>query len=495
MTNSADMQVADNQDRRLAGILTPLNSSSRVSLTEQIVRGMTRLIDDRALLQGARLPSIRRFAQAHGVSSFTAIHAYDQLVASGHVESRDRSGFYVGSPARAWGLDGIHGHTEPIADVLWLLRRQANQRRFKHRPGSGWLPHAWLEESGLERALRELSRKRSDSADSGYGDPLGYAPLRTHVSRLVSEFGIEARPDQVLLESGATGAIDLLARYLVRPGDVVLVDDPGFYQWFGHLRALGATVHGVPWNERGPDLEKLEFLVRTHGPKLLVTNSIVQNPTGRSISRGTAFRLLQLAARYDFLIVEDAVSAFCNPSSPPCLASLDQLERVIYVNSFSKSLSPRLRVGVLVGHRDLVRDLADLKLLTHSASSEVAERLVCEIIDQGRFRKVLRRLGDRIEKTRNKAIHRLETLGLEPTEDETHGMFAWLDVPAISDATCLAEEAIERNMLLAPGALFRPNMEASSRLRFNVAFCQDDSTFRVLGELLDAHSEIPIGRG
>lgn len=467
-------------------MLIRMESSQRVPLTEQIVKGIARMVEERALRPGTRLPSIRQFAAAHEVSKFTVVNAYDQLVVAGYVQSRQGSGFFVSKPNRPEEVAETEPEAGRASDILWLLRKQTNQKCFEHRPGSGWMPQTWQEENGLGRAMRELARREIDGLDSGYGDPLGYAPLRGHISRRLAELGVEACPNQVLLTYGCTAGVDLLARYLVRPDDAVLVDDPGFYQWFGHMRALGATVHGVPWGEAGPDLDRLEALCKKHKPRLFLTTPIVQNPTGDSISQGNAFKLLQLAERYDFYIVEDATAAACHPSAPPYLAGLDQLNRVILLNSFSKILSPRLRVGYLAGHKDLVGKLADLRLLTQSATSEYTERLVCEVIDQGHYRKFRSRLLARIQKARSAAIRRLEAFGLGPVEDRTHGLFAWLDIPGFVDTTPLAEAALERSMLLAPGAMFRPNMEASSKMRFNVAFCQDDGMFRNLDAVLNA---------
>ncbi len=466
-------------------MLIRLDSSQRATLTEQIVKGVERLVKERVLRPGVRLPSIRQFATTHDVSKFTVVHAYDQLVVSGYVESRQGAGFFVTKPDRAEEPAEAEQQPGRASDALWLLRHQARLQRFDHRPGCGWLPQGWLNECGLDRAMREVARRESNGSECGYGEPLGYAPLREHVCRRLAEHGIEACPNQVILTNGVTGGIDLVARHLIRPGDSVLVDDPGYHQWFGHMRALGATVHGVPWNENGPDLERLETLAKTHQPKLFITAPIVQNPTGGSISAGTAFRLVQLAERHDFYIVEDAVAAVCHPAAPPRLAGLDQLNRVIFVSSFSKTLSPRLRVGMLAGHKDFIRDLADLKLMTQSGSSEFTERLVCEVIDQGHYRKFRGRLLARIQKARLSAIRRLEAIGFGPAADNTHGLYAWLDVPGVADTIALAEAAAKRSVLLAPGALFRPNLEKSTKLRFNVAFCQNDGLFRELEALLD----------
>ena len=466
-------------------MLIRIDASRSDTLTDQIVKGIQRLVEARELRYKSCLPSIRQFAADHDVSKFTVVQAYDRLVASGHIQSRPGAGFFVGKPARLIGpVDGAL-RMDKATDSSWLIRQQTRERSFKHRPGTGWLPPGWLEESGLDRAMRELSRRGLDGCLAGYGDARGYAPLREDVGRRLAEFGIDSSMDQILLTSGISDGIDLVGRYLVRPNDVVLVDDPGYYQVFGHMRALGATVLGVPWTSGGPDMDQMENLVRTFRPRLFITTPIVHNPTGFSISQSTAFRLLQLAERYDFYVIEDDVDGVSHPAPPPRLASLDQLNRVIYLNGFSKSLSPRLRVGIAAGHRDLIEDLVGLKLLTRAATSEFSERLVHEVLRQGRYRKHRAKILENLERARERALPRLEAIGLQSARGNSHGLFAWMDVPGVADTASLAEVAARREMLLAPGSMFRPDFAPSSKLRFNLAFSQDDEMFRELEALLN----------
>ena len=463
-----------------------IDSSQREPLVDQVVDGMRSLVDSRTLRPGTRLPSIRRFAADHDVSKFTVVQAYDRLVACGYIEPRQGAGFFVSTPVRF--APPPAGGTQPgeeATSVLWLMRHQASEHRYRHLPGGGWLPQRWLKESGLDSAMREVSRRGVNACLSGYGDPSGFAPLREQLSRRLARHGTDAPPNQILLVNGISGGIDLVARHLVRPDDVVLVDDPGHFRRFRHMRALGATVLGVPMTGTGPDLDQLEAIVRTHHPRLFITAPIVHNPTGCTISQGTAFRLLKLAETYDFHIIEDDSHGVVHPAPPPRLAGLDQLNRVVYVNSISVALSARLRVGMLAGHPDLVRDLTDLKLLTQAASSEHNERLVHEILAHGHFRKYRAKLLSRVQRARDNALRRLEAIGLGPAADDTNGLFAWLDVPGVADTTPLAEAAARRRILLAPGAMFRPDMAPSSKMRFNVAFCQNDETYRDLEALLD----------
>ena len=462
-----------------------VDTSRRGTLAEQIVRGMQRLVDEGELRPEARLPSIRQFAAAHGVSKFTVVQAYDRLVASGHIRSRPGAGFFVSRPARPGGpsADGMRPDQPTFDPGTGDLRTIG--LHLKHWPGSGWLPARWLEDSGLDRALRRISRLGVRSFLGDRETPRGFTPLREVVSRQLAELGIDAATDHVLLTNGTTNGIDLVGRYFIRPDDVVVVDEPGSFRTFRHMRALGAVIKGVSWTRRGPDPEHLESIARTCRPRLFVTTPLVQNPSGRSISEGTAFRVLQIAERYDFHIVEDDVYGTLHPASPPRLAGLDQLNRVIYVNSFSQELFPPVRVGYLAAQPDLVGNLAELKRLTQAATAELTERVVHEVLVQGQYRKHLARLRSNLERARERALRGLEAIGLGPVEDGTHGLFAWMDVPGVTDTRPLAEAALGCEMLLAPGAMFKPDVAESTKMRFNVAFCEDDATLRLLGNLLN----------
>ena len=472
-------------------MLLRIDSSRREPLVDQIVDGIRHLVDNRSLRPETRLPSIRRFAADHAISTFTVVQAYDRLVAGGYVQPRQGAGFYISAPTRFDSSPQDSASPDKPASVLWLMRHQAREHRYRHAPGGGWLPQGWLKESGLDSAMREVSRRGLDASLSGHGDSLGFPPLREQLNRRLAELGIHVPPNQILLTNGISGGIDLVARHLIRPDDVVLVDDPGHFRRFAHLRALGAAVQGVPMSDTGPDLDQLEKIARKHHPRLYVTAPIVHNPTGSTISQGSTFRLLKLAERYDFYIIEDDSHAVVHPEGPPRLAGLDQLNRVIYVNSFSVVLSARLRVGLLAGHANLVEDLTDLKLLTHAANSEHNERLVSEVMAHGQFRKYRAQLLARVHRARTAALRRLEAIGLGPAVDNTHGLFAWLDVPGVADTTPLAETAAKRGMLLAPGSMFRPDMAPSTKMRFNVAFCQSDEVCRDLETLLSDNGLVP----
>lgn len=460
-----------------------LNSESSQPLIDQIVHGTRRLIDDRVLRPGMRLPPIRSFAESHGISRFTVVEAYDRLVALGYLQSRRGSGFFVTARQETATPAKSSGENERAFDNTGVMYQNLDNTTDRAKVGAGWLPPEWMDEEGVRRNIRALAR-RDDTQVVGYGTPRGYRPLRDQLQRRLGELGIAADPDQIVLTQGATQALDIVARHLLKPGDCVLVDDPGYWNLFSLLLLYGVKMIGVPRRQDGPDPDALEALLAEHRPKVFFTNSVLHNPTACSLSPANAFRLLQLAEKHDFLIVEDDIYADMHPGNPTRLAQLDQLRRVIYIGSFSKTLSASLRVGFLATSMDLAAKLTDIKIISSMATSEFAERLIYRMLIEGHYRKFLERIQGRLAEATARTIRLLEKSGMHIYAEPEGGMFVWAEAPGIADAAQLATQAARASVMLAPGNIFRPQMQPSPWLRFNVAHALDPRLERFLGESL-----------
>ncbi len=442
-------------------------------LVEQIVQGIRHQVDDRILRPGMRLPPIRKLAQMQEVSRFTVVEAYDRLVALGYLQSRRGSGFYVAP--RSHAPDAPRPvTTDRAVDVAWLMRQALDESPDMLKASAGVLPVEWFDREGLRRHLRSLGR-RADARVAGYGSAQGYRPLRQQLQVRLAEYGIGAPPEQILLTHGATQALDIVARHLVKPGDTVFVDDPGYYNFFGNLRLLGAQLVGVPRGHDGPDIDALEALLAEHQPKVYFTHSVLHNPTGANLSPATAFRLLQLAGKHDFLVIEDDVYADLQSGSTTRLANLDQLERVIYIGSFSKALSGSLRVGFIAANPELIAAFTDVKLLTGLSSSEFSEQLVYQMLTDGHYRKYTERLHGRLEAAMTRTMRMMDRLEMSVYHEAKGGLFLWARNEAIEESATLATRALQAGIVLAPGKVFRPQMQGSPWLRFNVAFCADSA--------------------
>lgn len=458
-------------------LMFSLNPQSPTPLVVQIVEGFRQLIQDGALRAGSKAPSIRQFAHAHEVSVFTVVDAYDRLVAQGYLASRPHSGFFVKHrPVLATEQPG-HGPNFSF-DSMWYLRRIFENRALRMKPGCGWLPRDWLFQEGVRRSLRSLAAEDVDLG--GYGEPKGYPPLRQLVRDLLAEQEIAVTSEQVLLTHGSSQAMDLVARRLVRPGDAVLVDDPGYPNLLFSLRFLGARLIGVPRTPTGYDLVALERLVLEHQPKVFFTQPRLQSPTGSVAQLAHLHRVMQLADKHDFLVVENDIYADLDPEPRPSLASLDQLNRVIYISSFSKTISPNIRVGYLAANPDLLEDLAQLKMISGLTSSEFSERLAYGALMDGRWRKHIKGLRERLAKAHEVAAAGLLKIGYEIFSEPKAGVFMWAKHPDMPNATELAYKAVEQDILLGPGNLFSPDLQPSPWMRFNVAFCGDPAVFTFL---------------
>jgi DNA-binding transcriptional MocR family regulator len=441
-------------------------------------------IAGRGLVPGARLPSVRAFAKAMHVSASTVVEAYERLAAEGLIRSRPGSGFYVSSPLAPLSLSQIGPKLDRAIDPFWVSR-QALEDGDLLKPGCGWLPSSWMPEAAIRRALRRLSRSE-DRVLSDYGTPLGSPQLRQLLSRRMSERGIPAAPDQIILTESGTHAIDLLCRFLIEPGDAVLVDDPCYFNFHALLRAHRAKVVGVPMTPAGPDVEAFGKAIEEHKPRLYITNSAIHNPTGATLSPVVAHRLLKLADRAGLTVIEDDIFADLEHEPAPRLAAFDGLDRVVHIGSFSKTLSASVRCGFIAAKREWIEGLVDLKIATSFAAGRLSSELVLLLLTDGSYRKHLEELRVRLSRAMEATTGRLATLGITPWLQPRAGLFLWCRLPHGIEAADVARACLADNIVLAPGNAFSLSQSAGSFLRFNVAQSEDERIFRSLGRALDA---------
>jgi DNA-binding transcriptional MocR family regulator len=344
------------------------------------------------------------------------------------------------------------------------------------KAGAGVLPsEGWFDDDAIKQSARTALR-RSGTSFAAYPLPLGYRPLRDLLALKLINTGIAAQADQVLLTNGASHALDLVIRTLAGPGDAVLVETPGYHSLFSYLRLNGVPFAAVQRNAEGLDVDALEAAVRRVRPRLLIVNSILHNPTGLTLGPNDAHKVLALAERHDFTIVEDDIYGDFASSSTLRIANLDQLNRVVYVSSFSKTISANLRLGYVAARRDIVRRLADRKLVTHLATSELNERIVAELLSSGAYRRQLDRIRQKLARKRPHVATKLRRAGMEIAGEPTGGFFLWARSPRVPASERLAEIALRRDLILAPGAVFSPTNGSSPWPRFNVAHC-DSAAF------------------
>jgi DNA-binding transcriptional MocR family regulator len=436
-------------------------------------------IAERSLPPGAKLPSVRAFAKTMQVSVSTVVEAYERLAAEGLVRSRPGSGFYVAAPLAPLSLAQIEPRLDRQMDPLWVSRQSLESGEEVMKPGCGWLPPSWMPEAALRRAMRLMGR--ADAAVlTDYGPPLGLLALRQLLSRRMAEHGMRVAPEQIMLTESGTHALDLLCRFLLEPGDCVLVDDPCYFNFNALLRAHRVKIVSVPYLQDGPDIEQFSRMVEEHQPRLYLTNSGVHNPTGASLSPVVAHRVLTIADRAGLTIVEDDIFADFEDAAAARLSVFDGLNRVVQIGSFSKTLSASVRCGYIAAKPDWIDGLVDLKIATSFGGGRMAAELVLAMLTDGSYRKYLETLRTRLAAARDEVAARLAPLGIVPWLRPRAGMVLWCQLPSGVDSAALARHCLQDDVVLAPGNVFSQSQTAGEFMRFNVAQMHDERIYQSL---------------
>ena len=452
-----------------------IDRQALVPVVQQIVSAVAQWIRNSGASPGTRLPSIRQLALDNLLSQSSVLEAFERMVAQGLLEAKQGAGFVVAQPPVPLESQWYEG-----AELGWGAYVEGPLGELKL--GCGWLPDAWRESDDICYAIREISRTDT-VALFNYSTPLGLPVLREQLLKRLTQMKVVTHLDCILTTHGASHAQDLLIRTLLKAGDTVVVETPGYANLYRQLERHGVKLLEVPRVVGGPDIPVLETLLQSHRPKCLFINCLYHNPTGTSLCRGVAERLLQLAHSEDFLIVEEDVYGDLQHASCTRLSALPHEGRVIYISSFSKTLSSALRVGYLSASAALVTQMATLKTLTGIGTSRFAEAVVATLLANGTYRKWVQRLRKRLNTQMAATLQVLEDEEWEVFAVPAGGMFLWAR-PGVGDRSRLQACARRLCVLLSPGALFSPKGEHSDWLRINVAYAADQralALFRAMG--------------
>lgn len=466
-----------------------VGQQDRASLVDRIFNMVVTQIRAGKLGAGQRLHPVRQLADACEVSRDTVARAYDKLVAHGHLESRPGSGFFIklnGGAAPAV----IESAAAPPLPEWWRFRLVQPNNSLESSTGLGTLPLEWLDEESLGRAMRVVARASVRNL-IGYSDVQGYLPLRQRLQEKLRDIQIDAPVARIMVTSGATHAIHLVVQAMLRTiGEPVLVEDPGPFLLTDRLMASGLALLGVPREADGPNLEVLRAYCIEHRPKLFFCNSILHNPTSGNISPYKAFQILRIAEEFDLTIVEDDTYADLLPAADASavtrMASMDQLNRVIYIGSFSKTVAPGLRVGFVCANAEVIERLQVVRTVGDIAGMSVNERVAYQLLSQGGYRHHCSQLRNRLDACRQPVIDQLHRHGFTVEHPQPAGMYVWATPPGKVDTMTLADTLYKQGHLLAPGDLFAHSNLHLSRIRFNISRTLDSPALGAIEQCLRA---------
>lgn len=467
-----------------------LDPAREAPLYQQIVEQVTARVRSGAFPPGFRLPPTRDLARALEVHRNTVVRAFEELTAAGLLRSRVGSGTFVSEPPKT----KVAPSSSPDAPRLpWdtLLSRAARVdalRRFDRLARSVAAGAAGRDVVDLQRMqpspelmpVASFRRCLDHVLRVHGGRALGYAPreglprLRRVIAERLSESGVPARAEDVLVTTGSQQAIDLVARALVDPGDGFLVEASTYPGALNLLAAAGAQPIDVPSDDEGPDLDFLRRLPRGRVKGFYLMPSC-RNPTGERISAARRHALVAWARQAGVPLVEDDYGRDLTldeaAPTPPALRALDA--ETLYLGTFSKKLIPALRVGFLLCPPGLAERLVPLKHAMDLSSSLVLQHALAEFLERGYLRAHLRealpeyraRL-DALDGALRAHMPRQVTW-----QRPAQGVTLWLNLPATVDPDALFAEACRRGVLVSPGTLHGPAGRGAHGVR--LTFCAE----------------------
>lgn len=464
-------------------------------LYERTARQLGEQMEQGIYRPGDRLPGVRRLSRQFGVSISTVVHALSLLEDGGRIEARPRSGYYV--------RERIETRTEqpeisrpdvrpmPVTGQALVLRLvQAANEEGVVQLGAAVPAPDFLPTRAIQRALAAAARHGGDSLAT-YQFPPGQAELRRQIARRMSDAGCRVSPDEIIVTSGCQEALVLALRATTSPGDVVAIESPSFYGLLQAIESLGLKALEIPTDPvTGISLEALELALEKWPVGACVLTANFSNPLGGCMPDEKKRALVSLLAARCIPLVEDDIYGDLGFEGrrPAALAAFDaRHEDIIYCASFSKTLSPGLRLGWIVPGR--WREKVEyLKYVNSLAAPTLSQLAVAEFLRHGGYDRHLRRVrrayagqvGRMIE-----AVGRYFPEGTRVTQPRG-GFVIWLALPEQTDALALCREAMARRISIAPGPIFSPSGKYRNCIRLNCAQPWDDrleSALETLGGL------------
>lgn len=327
-----------------------------------------------------------------------------------------------------------------------------------------------------------------------YGPTEGLPGLRAQTAAYLRDTAqVRCAAENILPVQGSSQAFDLLLKALINPGDVILVESPTFLGAIQAMRIYGAKLVPMPMDEQGVIVEAVEELVKAHHPKLMYIIPTFQNPTGRTLSLGRRKALAEMAGRYGFVIAEDDPyrDLRYTGAALPSISSFDEEGWVVYMSSYSKYISPGLRVGAAaVPDARLLRKMVIGKQSADVHSPLLTQAIVELYMEKGLLPAHLARICGEYRAQMEAMLEGFDSFpeGTAHTVPEG-GLFVWAELPEGMNALKLLNRAIERNVAFVPGTHFYPEGGHENTLRLNFSMQEAENIRTGMARLAEALRE------
>lgn len=483
--------------------LITIDKSSDTAVYLQIANAIMQHIRHGRIRRGLRMPGSRELAAMLGIHRKTMLAAFEELLAQGWIEMIPRKGTFVVQqlpeikPRKITAKETVRQYAGKTGFTI-------DEKRFASFPLSDFrdiskliindgFPDPRLAPVELFiRELRSLSRQTAFKKYLMYGGAAGPAYFRETLSSFLTDTrGLPIAPENVMITRGAQMGIYLTTKLLVKPGDHVIVGDPGYFGASLTLQQAGATVNRVPVDDSGIDVDAIERLCKKKKIRLLYVVPHHHHPTTVTLIPERRIRLLELAAKYKFAIIEDDYDYDFHYTSNPVLpmASLDHHGNVIYVGTLSKTFVPAIRIGFIVAPENFIKAAANLRRAVDWQGDSMLEVAIAELYRNGTIGRHIKKVVKIYRDRRDHFCQLLQdNLGDRITfKIPDGGMSVWTKFNDI-DLKRLSTEAARKGLMMSDGSLYNSlsSNHNASRLGFaSLNFKEQDKAIEILAKCVE----------
>jgi len=441
---------------------------------------------------GEKLPSIRDMSVSRGVSISTVQEAYQLLEDSGILFSKPKSGYYVKHRQKIELLpDTSRPEQKPVAIPNWEkaleLTTTTSSHNFMAFGGGG--PDLSLKTlKPLQRIHAEISRQQPKRIfENAKGN--GLVELRKQIVRLMQNSGCHLHADDIVITTGCQEALSLGLKAITKPSDIVAIDSPSFYGSMQAIQSNNLKVIEIPTHpETGINLQALEMALEQWPIKAIQLIPTSNNPLGYIMPEDNKLKLLELANKFDFAIIEDDIfgDLVYQKPRPRTIKSYDDEGRVLLCSSFSKTVAPGLRVGWIAAG-SYGKLVTHLKFVSSLGSTALPQLALAEFIEHGHYDKHLRIARNQYQRGRDRMINWVQKYFPEGTKMTypQGGVGLWVELAGDVDTLELNENLKKYKIGIAPGGLFSAAGKYKNCLRLNYATAPSEkieAAVKVIGE-------------
>lgn len=430
-----------------------IDKNSSIPLYIQLYNNIKKMIESEQLKEGEKLPSIRSLAKELNVNNITVVNAYNLLEKEGYIFSVKGSGTYVryGNYDEPQYLEDNRDVQMMAEGVLPISKDCINFASVSPTP------ELFPIEEFKQSLIEVLDRDKGKAFV--YPEINGYEPFRISISSFLNKnYHMNVDKDQVVVISGGQQGIDIITKTLVSPGDYIFVENPTYSAAIASFKSRGAKIIGIPILEDGIDIDVLNEYAKKYKPKFLYMMTNYQSPTTYSYSEKKKKELIRLSEKYNFYVIEDDFLtdlSYDNKKNEP-LKSIDNLDKVIYIKSFSKIFMPGLRIGFLTVPKDLLTSIIKAKHTSDISSSGFLQRAFDLYLRKGYWQKHIeniKRVYAEKYNTMTEELRKLNKYNIS-FHNPNGGLSLWIRLPEEIDAIDLYNECIKSNLAVVPGKIF-----------------------------------------